>query len=617
MSDTILSGRYRLLELVGSGGMANVYKTIDQKTNKVVAVKMLKDEHLEDADFLRRFEREAQAVLSLSHENIVKSYDVGEDDGVPYIVLEYVEGSTVKEILEREGALSPRVAVSVASQVLSALSHAHERGIIHRDVKPQNVIITPSGRAKLADFGIARDVASTTRTFAGTNVIGSVHYLSPEQARGDEVTAESDIYSCGIMLYEMLLGEVPFAGENSVAIALKHLHEEITPPMEADPKIPRALSDIIVKATSKKPSMRYHSAAEMRADLQRALREPHGKFARIRRRDKEGRLSRRYGILNIALMTFVVIGLFAALFFIIRAWGDSGKPGADDYVIPTVEAKKLEDAEELAKLRGFEIFVQGYQTSTQYQEGVVISQDPLSGTRGKPGDVINVVVSSGNDRAVVPNALGLTLPAATVEIEEQSLKVGNVEYVESDRPDGEVVGQNPPEGTELLKNDTVDLEVSGMPGQVPLEMPNVTGTTLNKALNALHDDGFSHIWLRFAAPVSGEKAETVFKQNPAAAMDASPSGLVELWVYRSVLGDCSADIADNVDVTGAEQTVVVTVELSEGLEAVLYEGVLPVGAKQPVSFTGYLQVEGEFTYTVYLNGVKVHESTAVFTRKSS
>ncbi len=616
MADIVLSDRYRIVELIGSGGMANVYKAVDQKTNKVVAVKMLKDEHLEDAEFLRRFEREAPAVLSLSHENIVKSHDVGEDDGVPYIVLEYVEGSTVKEIIEREGALSPRVAVSVASQVLSALSHAHERGIIHRDVKPQNVIITPSGRAKLTDFGIARDVASTTRTFAGTNVIGSVHYLSPEQARGDEVTTESDIYSCGIMLYEMLLGEVPFGGENSVAIALKHLHEEITTPMEADPKIPRALSDIIVKATSKKPSMRYHSAAEMRADLQRALREPHGKFARIRRKDKE-KHSRRYGILNIALLIVVFIGLFAALFFIIRAWGDSGTNGTDDYIIPTVEEKKIGDAEELAKLRGFEIFVQSYQTSTQYQEGVIISQEPLGGTRGKPGDIINVVVSSGSDRAVVPNVLEMTLPAATVEIEDQSLKVGNVEYVESERPDGEVVGQNPPEGTELLKNDTVDLQVSGTPGQVPLEMPNVTDTILNKALYALREDGFNHIWLRFAKPASGEKDEIVFKQNPAAAMEASPNGLVELWAYRSVLGDFSADIADNVDVLGAEQTVVVTLEISKGVEVVLYEAVLPVGEKQPVSFTGYFLSEGEFKYMVYLNGVKVHESTALFTRKNS
>ena len=614
MTETVISQRYRIDSLIGSGGMANVYKAFDLKTSKTVALKVLKDEHREDADFVRRFEREAQAVLSLSHDNIVKSYDVGEDGDVSYIVLEYVEGSTLKEIITREGALSPRVAVSVASQVLSALSHAHERGIIHRDVKPQNVIITPSGRAKLTDFGIARDVASTTRTFAGTNVIGSVHYLSPEQARGDEVTAESDLYSCGIMLYEMLLGEVPFAGENSVAIALKHLHEEITPPMVINPKISRALSDIIIKATSKKPSMRYHTAGEMREDLQRALREPHGKFARVKNKDKDKRRSRRYGILNIALLTFVAIGLFAALFFIIRAWSDGGMNGTNDYVIPTLEGKKLEDATALAKLRSFELFVAEYQSNTQYPEGTVISQDPLSGTSGKPGDVINVIVSSGSERAVVPDVFGFTLVDATIAIEEQSLKVGIVEYVESELPDGQVVSQDPPANTELLKNDEVNLQISGMPGQ-GVEMPNVTTHTLTEALSALDEDGFTRVWLRFAPPGEGEKEEKVFKQNPSAAMGVSTSDLVELWVYRAVLGDYATDIAENVDVVGTEQMVVVTATLREGLEVVLYEAVLPVGAKQPVSFTGYLQKEGEYAYTVYLNGTVVHESTAVFTKK--
>ncbi len=611
----ILSGRYRIDSLVGSGGMANVYKAYDLQENRVVALKVLKDEHREDADFLRRFEREAQAVLSLSHDNIVKSYDVGEDDGVPYIVLEYVEGSTVKDILTREGALSPRVAVSIASQVLSALSQAHERGIIHRDVKPQNVIITPSGRAKLADFGIARDVASTTRTFAGTNVIGSVHYLSPEQARGDEVTTESDIYSCGIMLYEMLLGEVPFAGENSVAIALKHLHEDITPPIELNPKLSRALSDIIVKATSKKPSMRYHTAAQMREDLQRALREPHGKFARVKNVDKETRRSRSYGVLNIALMTVVVIGLFAALFFIIRAWRDGGAPGGED-LIPTLAGKSVEEAREIASLRNFTLDEQ-YEISSEQPEGYIIRQTPAEGTRGKPGDVITVVVSSGDGEAyaIVPYVMELTLADASAAIWEESLEVGTVEYVKSDLPEGYVVNQNPQEGTRLSKGDPVDLQVSGAPGQ-GMEMPNVTSHSYTEALYMLNEDGFEHIRLRFALPGAEADEGLVFKQNPAAAMETSASDLVELWIYRTVLGAYSADIAENVDVEGAEQTVIVTATIGEGIEVVLYEAVLPVGQKQPVSFTGYLREEGEYPYTVYLNGVSVYESTAVFTKKN-
>ena len=282
MIGKLISGRYLIESLIGSGGMANVYKAYDNMLGRTVALKVLKAEHRGDMEFVRRFEREARAVLTLSHENIVRSYAVGEDGDISYIVLEYVEGSTLKELIKSDGPISPKVAVSITAQVLDALAHAHESGIIHRDVKPQNVIITPRGKAKLTDFGIARDVAATTRTYAGSNVVmGSVHYISPEQARGDDVTAASDIYSCAIMLFEMLTGKVPFGGDNSVAIALKHLQEDITPPVEINPKIPRALSDVIVKAASKEISLRYQSAKQMKSDLLRSLREPHGKFARL------------------------------------------------------------------------------------------------------------------------------------------------------------------------------------------------------------------------------------------------------------------------------------------------------------------------------------------------
>ena len=282
MIGKLISGRYLIESLIGSGGMANVYKAYDNMLGRTVALKVLKAEHRGDMEFVRRFEREARAVLTLSHENIVRSYAVGEDGDISYIVLEYVEGSTLKELIKSDGPISPKVAVSITAQVLDALAHAHESGIIHRDVKPQNVIITPRGKAKLTDFGIARDVAATTRTYAGSNVVmGSVHYISPEQARGDDVTAASDIYSCAIMLFEMLTGKVPFGGDNSVAIALKHLQEDITPPVEINPKIPRALSDVIVKAASKEISLRYQSAKQMKSDLLRSLRQPHVKFARI------------------------------------------------------------------------------------------------------------------------------------------------------------------------------------------------------------------------------------------------------------------------------------------------------------------------------------------------
>ena len=273
MTPDIIDGKYRVIREVGSGGMAHVYRAINMSSRKVVAVKMLKEEYLNDREFLRRFEREAKASLALSHENIVRAYGVGDDNGVPYIVLEYVEGKTLKDLIQESpgGHLSVQQAIGICSQILDALSYAHAHGIIHRDVKPQNVIVTNRGKAKLADFGIAREVTASTVTFSGKNVVGSVHYISPEQAKGLPVTEESDIYSTGISLYEMLTGTVPFIGDTTVATALMHLSETPTPPRELNPAVPPALNDIVLRAIEKDPKMRYSSAKLMRSDLIRSL----------------------------------------------------------------------------------------------------------------------------------------------------------------------------------------------------------------------------------------------------------------------------------------------------------------------------------------------------------
>ena len=484
----LVSGRYRIKSLIGSGGMANVYKAYDEESQRIVALKVLKDEHRGDMEFVRRFEREAQAVLMLSHENIVRSYDVGEDDGVSYIVLEYVEGKTLKEIIKEEGPLSPKTAVNYACQVLDALSHAHERGIIHRDVKPQNVIITPRGKAKLTDFGIARDAAATTRTFAGTNVIGSVHYISPEQARGDNATAGSDIYSCAIMLYEMLTGSVPFSGDNSVAVALKHLQEEIIPPIQVNSKIPRALSDVVVKAAAKNINMRYFTARQMKADLQRSLREPHGKFARIASPRQEHKKSTSIGIGNIALMVVVVLGLFTTMFFIARAMRDDENVSNGEYVVPTLVGKQVSEAETLAKLRGFALEVLEYRGSEEFEEGQIIFQTPIVGTNGNEGDVIQVVVSSGSDYETVPNLVGLSVQDAIAQMQDVDLNLGTIEYGKSSLPDGQIFRQEPVAETDTFAGDVVDIWVSGTPGGNS-EMPSLVAKPmlLDEAIAALQE----------------------------------------------------------------------------------------------------------------------------------
>lgn len=612
-ANQLVSGRYRIKSLIGSGGMANVYKAYDEESQRIVALKVLKDEHRGDMEFVRRFEREAQAVLMLSHENIVRSYDVGEDDGVSYIVLEYVEGKTLKEIIKEEGPLSPKTAVNYACQVLDALSHAHERGIIHRDVKPQNVIITPRGKAKLTDFGIARDAAATTRTFAGTNVIGSVHYISPEQARGDNATAGSDIYSCAIMLYEMLTGSVPFSGDNSVAVALKHLQEEIIPPIQVNSKIPRALSDVVVKAAAKNINMRYFTARQMKADLQRSLREPHGKFARIASPRQEHKKSTSIGIGNIALMVVVVLGLFATMFFIARAMRDDENVSNGEYVVPTLVGKQVSEAETLAKLRGFALEVLEYRGSEEFEEGQIIFQTPIVGTKGNEGDVIQVVVSSGSDYETVPNLVGLSVQDAIAQMQDVDLNLGTIEYGKSSLPDGQIFRQEPVAETDTFAGDVVDIWVSGTPGGNS-EMPSLVAKPmlLDEAIAALQEAKFARIWVHPETPVTLCTEDTVLRQSPSANVTVPSAVTVEIWVCRTDLGPYCSDIVFNIDVTDTEKPVIVTAKIAEGVEMVLYETTLPVGLQQPVSFTAYLRTGGEYECTVYVGGEEYRRTTARF-----
>jgi serine/threonine protein kinase len=267
----ILGGRYEIKEKLGSGGMAVVYKARCTWLDRIVTVKVLRDELVNDEEFVRRFRQEAQAVARLSHPNIVSVYDVGQEDGTYYIVMEYIDGQTLKEMIKEKGKLSPEKAIDLTSQICSALEHAHENNIIHRDIKPHNILMTSRGKVKVADFGIARAAAETTVTHPG-KIMGSVHYLSPEQARGEVVGISSDLYSAGAVLYEMLTGRVPFEGESPISVALKHLQDPIIRPRELDPTIPEPVEQVILRALNKDPKKRFSSAREMLKALKAAGR---------------------------------------------------------------------------------------------------------------------------------------------------------------------------------------------------------------------------------------------------------------------------------------------------------------------------------------------------------
>ena len=334
MIGTILDRKYRITELIGTGGMAQVYKAINMSNRRVVAVKMLREEYKNDTEFLRRFSREANAILNLSHENIVRASGVGTYNGLPYLVMEYVEGQTLKSLIEANGALPVRTAIGIACQILDALSVAHAHGIIHRDVKPQNVIVTDKGRVKLADFGIAREAKASTVTFSGQKVLGSVHYISPEQAKGSIAHEESDLYSVGVCLYEMLTGTVPFEADSTVTVALMHLQDKPVPPIERNPNIPHSLNDIVLKALAKTPEERYRTAKSMRTDLVRSLSDPNGNFVNDPNSKEQKTGKKRpslYLLISICVfLPILLIGIFLLVYMTSCRKPTPKPPNADD-----------------------------------------------------------------------------------------------------------------------------------------------------------------------------------------------------------------------------------------------------------------------------------------------
>ena len=465
MIPDIIDGKYRVIREVGSGGMAHVYRAINMSSRKVVAVKMLKEEYLNDQEFLRRFEREAKASLALSHENIVRAYGVGDDNGVPYIVLEYVEGKTLKELIQESpgGHLSVQQAIGICSQILDALSYAHAHGIIHRDVKPQNVIVTNRGKAKLADFGIAREVTASTVTFSGKNVIGSVHYISPEQAKGLPATEESDIYSAGISLYEMLTGTVPFIGDTTVATALMHLSEQAVPPQDLNPAIPSALNDIVMRAIEKDPDMRYSSAKLMRSDLIRSLSHPNGTFARDRESKESKTPGRRmslsvYAWISISVFTPILV-IFLAYLGFVNHWC-SGKSTAESAAVslpeasqtaivanvavtsqptspayklmPTVMGQRLDDALRALRDIGFtDIYVSTEYASGDPRTGTIVQQSQRGNTIPNTDEPIYITLlleKRGKYKADIAFMLDIPENDSRVQIVYRTSNTENIDY---------------------------------------------------------------------------------------------------------------------------------------------------------------------------------------------
>lgn len=547
----MLGDRYEIGEVIGRGGMAEVHEARDLRLGRRVAIKILRPDLARDSTFQARFRREAQSAASLNHPNIVAVYDTGEDTlvdeqgnavVVPYIVMEYVDGMTLRQLLASGRRLLPERALEITAGVLSALDYAHRHGIVHRDIKPANVMLTRTGEVKVMDFGIARALNDTGTTMTSAQaVMGTAQYLSPEQARGEVVDARSDLYSTGVVLYELLTGKPPFTGESAVAIAYQHVSEIPVPPSQVDPAVSPEVDAVVLRALAKRVEDRYQTATEFRADVERAIVgapvtaavpaivEDHTTVMPIveaagadnrgapRRAAKTGR-SAGFWILSVLAITAAIIGaLFIGRFLL-------GDGTTSRVSVPNLDGLTVEQATET--LTQFELQLGAITPEVSDRpDGTIIAQQPAAGEMLEQGQAVNVTISAGREQAVVPQLLALpSIEAVRIALADANLQLGSITERNSNQPAGYVLGQDPPEGTLLDVGSSVDIEVSS--GLSPV--PSVVGVPEAQARSDLAQAGFE------VQVVEQETATAapgvVLAQSPQAGTELSRGSLVTITV---------------------------------------------------------------------------------------
>lgn len=569
MIDTLLADRYRIQAKVGDGGMAVVYKAMDVVLHRIVAIKVLRPQYAGDEEFVQRFRREAQAAASLSHPNVVNIFDVGQDGDVHYIVLEYVQGQNLKEVVRAQGRLAPSRAVQIARAVARALEAAHRRQLIHRDIKPHNILITPEGRVKVTDFGLARAASAATLTETGT-VIGSVHYFSPEQARGQSFGPASDLYSLGVVLYELLTGRVPFQGDSPIAVALKHLQEEPVAPRDIVPGIPDWLNDVVLKALAKQPEQRYTSATEMaRALLWReddvvlpasmarrgeaslglaeppdfddtAVAPPEGtkrdelREALMAELNDDGsgdepapRPSRWRRFLSVVVFLLLFVGgaYFARPYIIALIF-------PPEVVVPDVAGLTFAEARPLMDEQGLLLEIEAEQFDPEVPQGRIVQQKPGANRTVRQGRTIQIVLSRGPELGRVPDVTNMPLRDARIVLTQAGYTLGDeVEQSSDDVPPNYVWDQQPAADTELNKGAAVALWVNrtAETAAETIVLPDFRGQPLAAAEAELEDLGLmaGNKWPEFNILVPPDR---IIDQNPAPGTELGPGAAVD-FVY--------------------------------------------------------------------------------------
>ena len=621
-----LDGRYEIHELIGQGGMAYVYRAYDRIENRWVAIKILREELSDNSDFLRRFRNESKAIAVLSHPNIVKVYDVSFGDRIQYIVMEYVDGITLKQYIEQQGEIKWREALYFTVQILQALQHAHERGIIHRDIKPQNIMLLEDGSIKVMDFGIARFTQAETQTMTD-KAIGSVHYIAPEQARGGHINDKADIYSVGVMLYEMLTGQLPFVADNAVSVAIMQMQAEATPPTRINPSIPKGLEEITMHAMEKNPAQRFPSAADMLEDIERFRRNPEMVFnygdqvdhayargtsiydtAGSRQQDyndnyeyEEEYVRSKNGAKASMVVTgivaaVVVVGLVVGGIFLWNYFRNNTDTSSDEVIVPTftgmIYETEIKDNAEYADFE-FEI-VEGNQPSQP--AGVVLNQNPQAGMTVKRGKTITLTVNGGTlEQVVVEDVTGDSQQDAYDTLEALGLSPRIQAVADDETAVGYVVRTDPAAGSTVASGSSITIFVSSGPAEEQVTVPNVVGSSLSTAESDLEANGLVRGSVSYDDE-SDQPEGTVLSSDPEGGTRVSEGSAVNLVVSSG---------------RGAEKTVHYDIPLpsgvSEDLEMSIYvDGELfdsrvvnpSVSSYSGADFTG----TGRSSLTIRLNG---------------
>ncbi len=642
-----LDGRYEIREIVGVGGMAVVYKAYDNIDDRMVSIKVLKDEFLANEEFRRRFKNESKAIAVLSHPNIVKVYDVSLGDKLQYIVMEYVEGITLKEYIEQQGVIPWKEAVHFTTQILRALQHAHDKGIVHRDIKPQNILLLENGSIKVTDFGIARFPRGETRTMTEA-AIGSVHYISPEQARGETTDDKADIYSVGVVLYEMITGRLPFEAESAVSVAIMQVQNEATPPREINPQIPLGLEQITLHAMEKSTANRYQSAAEMLLDLDELKRNPSIKFDYTYFVDKEptkfinresvtggvygagapnvgggssggaspvipdrneGRPSNVKRNIGIGVGIGLVAAIIAVLVFL-RLFTDV--LGGSDLTVPNFVGKiYAEEIDGNERYEDFDFDIT-YVSSTTASEGEIIKQDPVSGTKVRKGQTIKLEVVSKGTTTEIPKIYGKTLIEASEMLQTAgftNLKA-ETEFSATATP-GTVLRSDPEQGTEADTSETILLVVATDESDEKVSVPDVIGMNYYNDKSSV-EQFFTKQGLKVGSVTEKDSIEdkgTIIDQSVRSGMKANKGTAINLTVSSGSGAQKTGHVYITLPNTGDTHTLRVYVanELQKSSD-VLMNG---RGYTAEISGNGT-----DVPVDIYIGETKVYDAKADFTRST-